>query len=59
METSGLITKTSYDFSSQDYLELDHKSIANSRLTSTIPCDLSVLSYNYRKVVTESDFGIS
>jgi len=46
----GLITKTSYDFSLQNYLQSDHKSIVSSRLTGKIPYDLS---YDYRKLTRD------
>jgi len=38
------------------YLELDHKSIVTSRLTGTIPYELS---YDYRKLITKSDLMTS
>jgi len=46
-------TKTSYDFC-VDYLKLDNMFIVSSRLTGTIPYDLS---YDYRKEITKRDLG--
>jgi len=51
-----VITNTSYDDLSYDYLKLDRISIVSSRLTDTIQCDLC---YDYRTLITKSDIRTS
>jgi len=42
--------------SHQNYLNLDHKCILSSQLTSMMPYDFS---YSYRKLILKSDFRTS